>query len=208
MELTTFIEQLLGTGSVVVQGNPTVIEAADRATALLLLEQYYNDDIAEMPAGMPPFHPEAAAWAAEYLLRAVQLTVLRNAGETAIAQWLNDFEGEITAAVIYSADLSLRHLPDLFHLAKGLAPADALVQVLLRTAAQWPLSTIGIDASISTLSDAIDTHPALRSSYASRIIEHKNQQRANHPQVQTYIHEAAGTHINMLWPGFQTLEKN
>src|SRR6185503_2575435 len=44
----------------------------------------------------------------------------------------------------WSADLTLRHLPKLFQLARHLSNADPLLQQMKQIAAAWPLSSVGV----------------------------------------------------------------
>ncbi|MBO9199332.1 MULTISPECIES: hypothetical protein [Niastella] len=55
-------------------------------------------------------------WAAIYLYRAVQLTVLRDLDEDAVTGLLTPFNGDVTPETILSVDISFRHLPNLLEL--------------------------------------------------------------------------------------------
>ena len=177
----------------------------DISEAKKILQEYYKEDIIEMPYTPPAFSENAALWAATYLFKAIQLTVLRDGGEEMINENLKPFHHGQDASAIYSADLILRYLPQLFELAKGLAPADKLVQVLKKTAGQWPYSSVAIELNEVVEDKLIFEHPSLKYTYIDRIIQMKDKQRSKNETVTKYIHEVAGEHIALLWPRFETL---
>lgn len=205
MELSNFIVNLLREGKVSVKGPLISFSEEDISEAKKILYEYYKEDIIEMPYTPPAFSENAALWAAAYLFKAIQLTVLRDAGEEMINENLKPFDDEPDASAIYSADLVLRYLPQLFELAKGLAPADKLVQALKKTAGQWPYSSVGIELNEVVEDKLIFEHPSLKYTYIDRIIQMKDKQRSKNETVTKYIHEVAGEHIALLWPRFETL---
>ena len=204
MLLTGFLHHLLTTGAVTLAGRPTPFEPADLAAAEALLRDYHADDVRERPGAAPAFDVPVALWAAQYLYHTVLLALVRELDETVVLAQLPDFTGEITPAAIYSADLSLRYLPDLLRLAKGLAPGDALVARLHATAGQWPFSFVGAEGG----GDAADAearvlaHPALRQEYVDRIIGTQDRARAAQPHLMPLVHAALGQYAATLWPDF------
>ena len=74
-------------------------------------------------------------------------------------------------SVCYSADLSLRYLPDLLSLAKGIASDDPLVHGLHAICRSWPLSSVGVPDVGELDTGAFLSHPTLRRLYVDRIIE-------------------------------------
>jgi hypothetical protein len=204
MELAPFINSLLYQGSVTVKSDPAIANYTDRAEVINILETYYREDILDMPANAPAFNPDAAVWAAHYLYQAVMLTVTREAGEELIHQRLVDFPNEKTIAIIYSADLVLRQLPHLFELAKGLAPADILVKKIRQMAAQWPLSSVGIELEETPNDDIILANSFLRQLYIDRIIQLKDKKRIQGPSIKKAILETTGDYTAILWPDLIT----
>ena len=205
MDLSNFISTLLAEGKVSVKGQVTLLEAQDVSEAGKMLHTYYQDDILEMPYAAPGFSEEAAVWAAEYLYKAVQLIVFRDVEEEMIKNELKPFSGQLTPAVIYSADLLLRYLPQLFDLAKGLAPGDVLVQILKNTAQQWPYSSVGIELNESVDDKLILEFPSLRYTYIDRVIRANDKQRMKDPFVAEYIKEVAGEQFSVPGPTFENL---
>jgi hypothetical protein len=203
MQLSEFITNLLTQGKVSVQSQLAPIEQQDLEKVKLILATYYAEDIIEMPYTAPAFSEEAALWGAEYLYRAVQLTVLRDPGQEVILEQLKPYQGQIDPSAIYSADLLLRYLPRLFELAKGLAPGDLLVTELRHIALQWPFSSVGIDLDPLVDDEIIFTDISLKYAYIDRIIREKDKGRIKKPAVTNYIHEVTGEHLPVLWPGFE-----
>lgn len=202
MKLAAFIENLLKEGKVTIEGQLTPFVKDDLKTAAEILKKYYQEDILEMHGTAPAFSEHAAIWAAQYFYQAVQLTILRDAGEGRIKETLNSFEGDINPAEIYSVDLIFRYLPALFDLAKGLSPADILVTILERTAVDWPFSSVGIEINNFSNVKIILSDSSLTYTYTDRIIQHKDLKRAADPIVAEYIRQALGTH-SFLWPDFK-----
>ena len=207
MELSGFIVNLLTKGKVSVKGRLESFEKNDLDEAKRLLKDYYDADILEMSHAVPGYSEEAALWAAEYLYKAVQLTVIRDAGKEIVEEQLKAYAGLIDVSAIFSADLMLRYLPQLFHLAKGLAPGDVLVEELRKIALQWPFSSVGVELDNEIEDDLILENPSLRVTYIDRITMEKNKQRIKKPLVENCIHEAAGQYLAVFWQGFENSQK-
>lgn len=200
MQLSNFIEDLVTKGVVTVSSEAAPFDEQDLQQAQTALLQYYANDSLNMPGTAPAFHADAAIWAANYLYRAVQLTLLRNLDENAVRALLTPFNGEITAAAVYSADLSLRYLPTVLELAKGLSPDDVLVVLLKQTTKDWPYSSVGMELGNDSDINAIMNDASLKYSYIDRIIEARDTNRCNNTQVNDLVAEALGDHAGALWP--------
>jgi hypothetical protein len=208
MVLFHFIQGLLTEGKVAIKGALGGFSEEDLSETGKLLEQVHQQDSLEMPGAAPGFSKEAALWAATRFYMAVQMAVLREIDEEAISQQLKPYEEKITVEAIYSADLVLRYLPTLFELGKGFAPADILVEKLKKLAAQWPFSSLGIELDEKANEDIIFANASLKQAYLDRIIAHKDANRISNQQIQDYINESTGGHVEMLWPGLQSVLKN
>jgi hypothetical protein len=203
MELTNFIAGLINDGKVKVVPQLLTFEAEDLRLAMVHLQQYYEDDIQEMPSVAPSFDPTAALWAARYLYTAVQFILLRNLDETTMQEHLLPYTGEQTAAAMYSADLTLRYLPDLFDLAKGLSPNDPLVKQMKETAQLWPFSSAGIAMSEELELSVIFSHVSLQQAYIDRIIAAKDLHKCRQADCYPLVLEALGAFATNLWPQFE-----
>lgn len=200
MQLSIFLEELFTTGEVTVEPGIEPPEAADLAASGILLRRQYDHHVLEFAGTAPVWHEEAATWAAVYLLRAAQFSLLRDEGEEQVRNLLSAFPGKQNAAAIFSADICLACLPQLWQLARNLAPQDVLVKQLSQTAADWPFSSIGIEISPAAPGDWFMESPDLARAYANRIIEQKDHRRAVHPPVDEYIREILGDQGSLLWP--------
>lgn len=204
MTLTAFLHDLFTEGKVVVAPTTAQFERNDLVHALDILDRRYTEDVQEMPGRAPDFLPEAALWAGQYVYRAAQLTLLRDLDEAAVVKLLAPYPGIPVAEAIYSIDLSFRYLPDLFNLARGLAPGDILVKTLRETAEKWPFSSIGIEVK-DLNTDVIYKNPSLRQAYTDRIIAAKDQRRMQEDRWQQSVYEALGDHAGLLWPELKKL---
>jgi hypothetical protein len=202
MLLTSFLTDLLSSGAVTLAGRPAPFAEADLAAAGQLLRAYHADDALELPHHAPDFDAPAALWAAGVLYHTIQLALVRELDEAAIHEYLPDYPREATPAAVYSADLCLRYLPDLLRLARGLAPADALVSRLLRLARHWPLSFDGPAPPDEAAEARVLGHPALRQEYVDRLIRRRDRARAEQPRLRPLVLAALGQHAATLWPEF------
>ncbi|WP_022821705.1 hypothetical protein [Hymenobacter norwichensis] len=203
MRLTGFLQDLFMTGAVSLAGEPAPFEAEDLHAAVNLLRVYHAEDALDMPHTAPAFDAPAAQWAATYLYCTALLALVRTLDEQVIAHYLPDFPGNVTAEVVYSVDLPFRYLPDLLHLAKGLAPGDVLVTRLQATARQWPFSFVGHELAEPGAETPILAHPALRQAYVDRIIAAQDRPRAQQPHLLPLVQTALGGHVTILWPDFE-----
>ena len=200
MTLAAFLINLFEQGNVTVANRIRPFPKKDRQEAVKVLQHFYQQEVLEMPNQAPFFSEEAAAWAAEYLYRAIQLVMLRDLGEEVIEQHLKPYSQPITPQAIVSVDLCFRYLSDLFDLAKGLAPNDPLVLRLKETAKRWPFSSVGMELELPLRHQIILDDHCLRYAYIDRIIKAKDKQRAKIPEITVLIQEALGDYAVSLWP--------
>lgn len=198
--LLNFISNLLGKGEISVTRDLSPFTDMDQLEAVNALRQAHEIDSINLPFEAPGFNEEAALWAAIYLYRAVQCCLVRDLDEDKVKEILQTFEANKTASHIYSADLILRYLPDLWNLAKGLAPDDILVVLLRETAKAWPFSSIGIDGVEDVELNPILENPCLRMTYADRLIEVNDKDRMKDERLILIIKEILGEHSNTLAP--------
>ena len=187
----------------IVAGQVLPFTQEDEEQATQRLREYYEHQLSDLTGRVPAFEPEAAVWAAIYLYRAVQLTVLRELGEDAVNELLTPFNGPVSPESILSVDLSFRHLPNLLGVAKGLAPQDPLVKQIQSAAIQWPFSSVGMKVEGELNTNVIMQNACLRRVYIDRIIEARDKNRCNNKLVNEYIKEALGDYGQVLWPGWE-----
>ena len=208
MKLFSFLQTLFSEGSVTVNGHLSAFDEDDLEDSLQLLRGYYEEDIIHMPSVAPAFSEAATAWAAKHLYLSLQLTVLSDVSTAVINENLKPFDGELTPENIYSADLVLRYVPDVFNLAKGLAPADIMVTKMIETAVQWPFSSVGMQLEQDVDDTVILSHPSLRIAYTDRIIKTKDIKRVTNDNIRESVMEALGNYASVLWPDFYELTTN
>jgi predicted HicB family RNase H-like nuclease len=201
---TQFLHGLFETGDAVLNDSLLPVSETDWQTASALLREAYAADVLHFPADAPAFHETAANWAALHFYRAAQLTLLRQVEEAEVLEMLKPFADEQTPEAHYSADLALRHLPQLHKLAAGLAPGDVLVKCIRHTAQHWPLSGTGIVTETAPDPGSITQHTGLLTFYADRIIALHDKQRAAHPALHQHIKAALGDYAQQLWPELDT----
>lgn len=205
MKFNLFLIDYLQTGRVSVPRHIEKIGADELNEALLLLEDLHQKDCLEMPFSAPEFDSKAALWSAQVIFHTIQLILIRDAGEEAIAQYLMDYEGEQSPEAVYSADLLLRALPDLFRLSRGLSPEDPLVNRLKGIAQAWPFSSVGIENIETAANASILQHPSLRQAYIDRIIEKKDTNRLKNISERELLQETLGSYQALLWPDLPLL---
>lgn len=203
MKLSSFITNLVCEGQVTVAASINPFSSDDLADTTNLLLEYYHNDLTDMPGTAPAFHSGTALWAARWIYRTAQLTLLRQPDANTVNELLPVHAPATAAEEVFSADLCLRFLPDLLSLAKGLSPDDPLVQHIFVTAAQWPFSSTGMNIAPSTALTVITTHPCLLQAYADRIIASKDAGRCNDPAVMTAVTASLGSYTDLLWPDFK-----
>ncbi|HEY9259755.1 hypothetical protein [Chitinophaga sp.] len=204
MNLDAFINHLVREGQVTVVNQIIPFTSQELQDTQTILAAYYQNDILEIPGTAPAFDADAALWAAGYIYRIVQLTMLREAEKQDIIDWLIPYPFPATAANIYSADLCLRYLPDLLSLSKGMAPDAPLVQHIREIAMQWPFSSTGMNLPATGDIAAIIASPPLLQTYADRIIATRDQNRCNVPAVAAIVTTSLGNYAGILWPDYKT----
>jgi MoxR-vWA-beta-propeller ternary system domain bpX4 len=204
MALSEFITDLLTEGRVEVTGMPGPISSEDMDETRLLLEQLYQDECTHLAGTAPPFDAAAAVWAAIYLYNSIHYIVWRDIGEEEMKAGLQPWSGQYNPSSAWSADLILRHLPRLTELAKGLSPGDILVSELRSTAAQWPLSSPGVELDETCEQRPVPDHPGLRLLYLDRIIKEKDKSKLKDPVIREGVRELTGHQLSVFWPGIET----
>lgn len=166
-----------------------------------ILEQIHEEQQLNTPKDRINFDTNAALWAAQFLYRAVQITLLRGLDEGTIKKELKLYTGTIDAASICSADLCLRYLFDLFKLTRGLAPGDILLKYLEKIAGQWPYSAIAW-AKLPNKEQLFDIlkHEGLRLLFLERLIERKAYTEIERLQLIPWIHSLTGLYPGQLLP--------
>jgi hypothetical protein len=153
---------------------------------------------ADAPGVAPELDLAAAAWALERVLGSCRALVERSLSADEVGALLSvPLVGPRTAAVLWSADLTLRFLPDLCALARGVARDDPLVTALARLARDWPLSGVGVTvdgAEPGELPEALRTDACLRGLLVDRVLAHGSAGLEAVPWIAEALGAAVGAH--------------
>jgi hypothetical protein len=191
-ELALFLKALVEEGRAVVQSPARLGDAPDAVDVLRQLDLIAR---AELALETPKFSEESATWAARLFYQLCQFTVCRDiSAEQITAACSAPGPESRRPETDWSVDLTLRHLPKLFQLARHLSQADPLVQNMKQIAAAWPLSSVGIPGLENLPLESFVEHPALRRLYADRIAAAEDASRLNDPRVESLLRADLGIH--------------
>ena len=203
MSLQRFVRDLLDAGRIGL--DPPAPESSQDAQAaagaILELDRRARLELAHtVPALVLP----VATWALGILRRGCLYLAYREVGAEEVARGLgvpcpgSERQPEVESvapAVLYSADLGFRWLPDLIRLARGVSDGDPLVEGLRALAAAWPLSSVGVaDTAPTELPEALRSNPCLRALYVDRILATGDLARLADPSVADSVRVALGLH--------------
>jgi len=191
-ELALFLKCLAEEGRAVVSPQP-LADDVDRALSVLRQMDTLARD--EFVLDLPEFSAAAAVWAARLFYNLCQFTVCRDIGEEHIvAACRVPCPSSRGPETDWSVDLVLRHLPQLFQLARHLSNADPLVHQMRKIATTWPLSSVGIADLENLQLDSFIGHSGLRRLYADRIILDGDTCRLGHARVDEMLRGDFGLH--------------
>lgn len=191
-ELGWFLKSLIEEGRALVSPGPLAENSDNGHAALTQLNELAD---AELGLAPPPFSSAAALWAARLIYHLCQFTVCRDIS----AEQINSVCGVPCPETRgpetdWSADLTLRHLPKIFQLARHLSQADPLIQNLKQIATAWPLSSVGIPGLEISQIESFIKHPTLRRLYADRIVATEDTSRLTDPRVVAMLRADLGIH--------------
>jgi hypothetical protein len=194
-DLAICLQSLANDGRVPVSSVESHIDDSD---ALSLLEGLDSASRAELGLDLPEFSAQAALWAARLFHQLCRFVVCREIGEEqtkkACGLVCPVARGPGTD---WSVDLTIRHLPRLFQLARHLSKGDPLVEEMKRIAADWPLSSIGIPGLENLQLDAFISHPALKRLYADRVVAAGDTSRLGDPRLDDLLRADFGVYRDL-----------
>ena len=200
MSFAGFLSALFEHGRVAVAHPQEHVASDDVARARGLLGERAAIVALEFPGEPPPLDLSVAMWAAMTLYRGCQLAIYRELDAGAIDELLAEpCPAAESASRHYSADVMLVFLPDLIRQATRAAADDPLVARLRLLAAQWPLSSVGVEKTEPQHVDELAAHPGLLQLYVDRILAKKDWPRLGHPAVRTAALSSLGAHAHQ-WP--------
>lgn len=194
-ELAEFLTRLQDEGRAAVRPGRT--PGVDSAATQKLAEL---DRIARAELAGPgaEFRPAVAAWGARMLYQICQFVVIRDLGEPEIvAAFRIPCPEKRGPGTDWSADLTFRHLPELFHLARHLNRADPLLRELQTLGALWPLSSVGLPDLGPLNLQSFLPNPSLKQLYVDRILAAEDYARLGQEEVDSALRTALGGHPDL-----------
>jgi hypothetical protein len=191
-DLALFLQSLVNDGRAAVSPIPSNIDDADALPLLQQLDGFARDELA---LDLPELSPQAALWAARLFHQLCRFVVCRDIPEAEIKAACNAPCPEPRSPETdWSADLTLRHLPKLFQFARHLSNADPLIEQMKKIAADWPLSSVGIEGLENLQIDSFVEHSALRRLYADRIVAAGDKSRLGDARLDDLLRADLGIH--------------
>jgi len=172
------------------------------STIRRMLDGWHAEAVMDLPGPALEFHEEAAVWGAILLYRAASLVSFREIGEREIYELLqgDPMPGCLNPAAHFSADLCLRHWPDLYRMARARSEDDPLVKILHGLAAEFPLSSLGMSVAVSPQSVVL-RHAGLRQVFAERALERADHVNLAVPEIGTFVRSKLGAYSATLGRG-------
>ena len=176
--------------------------SSEMQRVLRLLEGWHGDAVLDLPGPALAFHPAAALQGAILLFRSACLVSFREIGETAIHELLPraSIPDESNPAAHFSADLCLRHWPDLYRMARACSDDDPLVKLMHEMAAGFPLSSLGMNLPVAEDSPVL-RHAGLRQLFAERALERADYACLAVPEIGTLVRLKLGAYTATLGRG-------
>lgn len=173
-------------------------EETERRQIARMLESWHADAVLDLPGPPLPFHPQAAWWGALLLFRAACLVAFREIGESDIIGLLQrePMPDAAEPAAHFSADLCLRHWPDLYRMARARSEDDPLVKAMHDLTKSLPLSAPGMHLAV-----APPDHPGLRLIFAERALERADTTCLALPEIARLVRSKLGAYAPELGRG-------
>ena len=190
------IRSLTTDGHAIVSVHPSTVDDSD---AVPLLQDMDTISREELGLDLPAFRPDVALWAARLFQKLCLFIVCRDIpAETIKAVCNTACPAAHDPDTDWSADLMLRHLPNLFQLACRLSNADPLVEEIRKIAADWPLSSVGIPKLEKLQMNSFIEHPGLRRLYADRILASGDTSRLGDARLDDTLRADLGIHRQLV----------
>ncbi|MEK7952118.1 hypothetical protein WKV53_16520 [Luteolibacter sp. Y139] len=175
-------------------------DAGERQQAIQLLAGWHREAVLDLSGPPLPFHPAAAWWGAVMLFRAACLVCFREMEVTDIVALLRrePLPDSQDPAAHFSADLCLRHWPDLYRMARARSEDDPLVKAMHDLAKEIPLSAPGMHLAVE---HPVLTHTGLRQAYAERALERADTTCLAQPAIASFVRSKLGAYTSELGRG-------
>jgi MoxR-vWA-beta-propeller ternary system domain bpX4 len=203
------IKNLRNNEEVLLYNNVLEISEADAIAVIDFLREEYQQEVVDYPFTSPLYNAEAALWAAKTIYTATQLLLYRKHKEVDLTLLLPNFDKEITASEILSADLCLRFLPAILTELKLIDGEDLLISILEEILYTWHFSGINYSLALEKLNlDVVCQDQTLQQLYLNRIVAFKNLPLAKHPTFKNKIDSNLGMYAQQFWKNYELETKN
>lgn len=162
------------------------------------LEAHFATAVEELPGGNSPslvFSREAALAALRFVYRLCLTLADRAMTEAQVRAVCAGMPPQaVTADELLSTDLALRHLPEIYRMARSMSESDPLIQELEVMAMRFPLSSVGIALSQPPDLALLKRNDSLWRLYVDRVLERQDVSRLASPEVSAAVRDALGMH--------------
>ncbi|MEM6687211.1 MAG: hypothetical protein AAF617_15625 [Bacteroidota bacterium] len=169
------------------------------------LAQEYENESLNYPFDAPVFDKEAAIWAAKTIYYAAQFLAHRLEEPKDLHKFFPDFKGELSPAVMLSADISLRFLPFIIKELQHIDFDDWLVKLLKQRIQLFPYSSIGHDMEVVIQEKQLALlfqNNCFRTVFTDRVIAQKDISLTAHKIIQKNVAIHLGEHTHQFWRAF------
>lgn len=177
-------------------------EAGEARQLGRILEQWHGAAVLELPGPALAYHSDAALGGALLLFRAACLAAFREIGEAEIPELLHGGLAPAAGdpAAHFSADLCLRHWPDVYRMARARSEDDPLVKIMHSLAAAFPLSSLGMQLTVPPNAPIL-RHSGLCQWFAERALARADHAALACPEINTLIRAKLGAYAADLGRG-------
>lgn len=189
--------------------NKIKISKADESDCLLWLETIYDDVALDFPHSTPNFNGFSALWAAKLVYYSAYFIVHRKDNLSELPLYLNEFNEELDAGCIASADLFLKFLPEICRELQQIDHEDIVLDFLENIIlSEWVFSSVGyITSQNSSQLKIILENECLKGVFVSQIIENKDGNWVRNPEVYTLVKQSLGIYQEDFWEEFELVVK-
>jgi hypothetical protein len=200
------IKTLLSKEEVMLYENILSISEEEKAQVSLFLQEKFIEESTNYPFSVPDFNTKAALWAAEYVYLAAQLIVYRKDNEIQLEALLPKSNFEITPSTLLSVDLCFRFIPDMIRELQIIDSEDPLLLLLETELCNWHYSGINYITKLDSINLApLFTNQCLQQLYLNRVVEYKNTQLAQHPEINLLLMNNFGIYEKEYWNTFKSI---
>ncbi len=190
MPVANLIQQLFDDGRLVLETDqrPGEVEIQRAVDAVVEFEKEYRESLAPDP---PEVDRDAVAWSVELFYLIAQQIAYQHLDQEKFEFHFGP-PRVVNSQSSYSVDLVFRFLPDILRLSRASDANALLTESLLKLAADWPLSSVGIALSAEPEIQPILNCRSLRIFYVDRIIEKGDIARLSHSEIRSDVQAAIG----------------